>query len=276
MGGVRTVFHYADEGLVGEYDASGAVLKTYGYQPGGTWTTDPLFMKVGDSYYFYHDDHLGTPVAMTDVNGAVVWAAQYDSFGKAVVDMTATVTNNLRFPGQYYDEETGLHYNWNRYYDPSTGRYITTDPIGFEGEDVNLYRYAQSNPINFADPLGLLFGINAGESYGEYAAQYWADRQVETGNPLYYVPGLLASLWTPETSNKTALTLAGGYMARVLGPFSPRGLPKYLQRLRKYIRLDPPHHGKGWHIDGDWFKSLLPLLGLPDEPLGLSNGPCER
>ncbi len=151
VGGVRTIFHYADEGLVGEYDASGTVIKTYGYQPDGTWTTDPLFMKEGDNYYFYHNDHLGTPVAMTDVNGAVVWNAQYNSIGKAVVDMTATAVNNLRFPGQYYDEETGLHYNWNRYYDPSTGRYVTTDPIGFEG-GVNLYAYVDNNPTNYFDP----------------------------------------------------------------------------------------------------------------------------
>jgi RHS repeat-associated protein len=66
-----------------------------------------------------------------------------------------TIQNSLRLPGQYYDAETGLHYNWHRYYDSKLGRYVRTDPIGFEGSDVNWYRYAQENPVSLVDPLGL-------------------------------------------------------------------------------------------------------------------------
>jgi RHS repeat-associated protein len=66
----------------------------------------------------------------------------------------ATEQNNLRFPGQYFDAETGLHYNWHRYYDPSTGRYISADPIGLDG-GMNLYLYTGANPVNFIDPMGL-------------------------------------------------------------------------------------------------------------------------
>ncbi len=102
---------YADEGLIGEYTATGTEIKTYGWKPGSTWGTDPLFMKIGSQYYFYHNDHLGTPQKMTSISGAVVWSATYSSFGKAVVDADSTVENNFRFPGQYCDIETGLHYN---------------------------------------------------------------------------------------------------------------------------------------------------------------------
>jgi RHS repeat-associated protein len=131
VAGVRTYFVYADEGLVAEVDAAGNVIKSYGYRPGSTWTTDPLLMKVDANYYFYQSDHLGTSHKLAAVNGAVVWSAKSSLFGEATVDLASTVENNLRFPGQYFDQETDLHYNWHRYYDPNVGRYLRIDPLSF-------------------------------------------------------------------------------------------------------------------------------------------------
>ena len=153
-GVITTYYLYSDEGLIGEYDASGNEIKAYGYKPNSTWSTDPIFMKQGTSYYFYHNDHLGTPQKMTDISGAVVWSATYDAFGKATVDAGSTITNNLRFPGQYFDAETGWHQNWERYYSPDTGRYITEDPLGLEAGDENFYNYVFANPVNDIDPTG--------------------------------------------------------------------------------------------------------------------------
>ena len=85
--------------------------KGYGWRPNGIWGTNPLFQIDSGSYYFYHNDHLGTPQSMTDAAGDIVWEATYEAFGKATVDPDSTIANNLRFPGQYWDEETGLHYN---------------------------------------------------------------------------------------------------------------------------------------------------------------------
>lgn len=92
---------------------------------------------------------------MTDTSSAVVWSAEYQPFGLVTVDTASTVENNLRFPGQYFDAETGFHYNWHRYYDPETGRYLTPDPIGLDG-GINPYSYVRGNPINFVDPTGLI------------------------------------------------------------------------------------------------------------------------
>ncbi len=151
--GTRTYFFYSDEGLVAEYDESGNELRTYGYQPDSMWTTDPLWLKEGGQYYWYQNDHLGTPQKLIDINGTVVWSAQYTAFGEAQIQVE-TVTNNLRFPGQYEDAETGLHYNWFRYYDPEIGRYLRVDPIGLKG-GINLYMYGNDNPLKHFDPNGL-------------------------------------------------------------------------------------------------------------------------
>lgn len=185
-GGTTTYYHYADEGLVAEMDAAGNVARAYGWQPGGTWGTDPLFCHSREGgnpeYYFYHNDHLGTPQKLTASNGAVVWSAKYDSFGEAVVEIE-TVENNLRFPGQYYDDETGLHYNCFRYYSPEVGRYLRVDPVGIclmkrpSDRLTHLYLYVYANPIANRDPRGLksvkgscstatiAAGIKCGEEY---------------------------------------------------------------------------------------------------------------
>jgi RHS repeat-associated protein len=94
---------------------------------------------------------LGIRVAVPEL----VWSADYDGFGRATVSVPASnaATNNLRHPGQYFDAESGLHYNDRRYYDPATGRYLTRDPLGFGG-GANLYAYAAHNPTNLIDPSG--------------------------------------------------------------------------------------------------------------------------
>jgi RHS repeat-associated protein len=164
--GVRTYFVYSDEGLVGEYDASGTEIRSYGYKPGSKWTTDPLFFKENGQHYFYQNDHLGTPQKITSVSGAEVWSAKYNAFGGTDIEVTSMVTNNLRFAGQYFDEEIGIHYNRHRYYDPKVGRYLRVDPIGFFG-GVNLFLYVADNPIKLIDPWGLF------HYYKRYGGPNW-------------------------------------------------------------------------------------------------------
>jgi len=98
---------------------------------------------VSVAFFWVHTDHLGTPLAVTDrpanpANATVVWRAIYEAFGKATVDEDpdadqVPVSLNVRFPGQYYDAESGLHYNYHRYYDPGIGRYISNDRMGSFG-----------------------------------------------------------------------------------------------------------------------------------------------
>jgi RHS repeat-associated protein len=128
--------------------------------------------------YWYQNDHLGTPIALTGSLGDTLYECQYNAYGQIINetyhqdDTQALPDNPLRFQGQYYDEETGLHYNLNRYYDPFTGRYITQDPLGILG-GLNSYQYVNGDPINWIDPLGLIKvensgfeGINATDNIG--------------------------------------------------------------------------------------------------------------
>ena len=109
--------------------------------------------------YYLHTDHLNTPRQATDATKTVVWIWNSDAFGKQKPNPdpdldTTKVRINLRFPGQYYDKESKLFYNWNRYYSPKLGRYITSDPIGLEG-GLNTYGYVDANPLKWIDPFGL-------------------------------------------------------------------------------------------------------------------------
>jgi RHS repeat-associated protein len=113
-----------------------------------------LHDKSTDSkLYAIHTDHLGTPQLVTDAQQHPVWQASYTAFGKAKVS-TEKIMLNLRLPGQYFDGETGNHYNYFRHYDPLVGRYLTSDPIGLKG-GFNTYSYVGGNPLSFVDPLGL-------------------------------------------------------------------------------------------------------------------------
>jgi RHS repeat-associated protein len=115
-----------------------------------------LVMMENDALYYVHNDHLGTPQTITDEDQAIVWQAEYSPFGEMTL-VIESVVNNVRFPGQYFDLESGFYYNYFRYYDPGLGRYITADPIGLGG-GVNTYAYTEGNPINFTDSLGLKLG----------------------------------------------------------------------------------------------------------------------
>jgi RHS repeat-associated protein len=133
----------------------------------GLLPASPDGQTTVDKLYYFIDDHLGTPQIVTDDAGAVVWKADYRPFGAADITVDK-ITNNLRFAGQYADAETGLHYNYHRYYDPSTGRYLTADPIGLAG-GINLFAYTSNNPVNLIDPLGLAgLAIEAGGGAGSF------------------------------------------------------------------------------------------------------------
>lgn len=175
----RTLYLYSDEGLIAEAEQEiafrddgeviessvAAIVSQYGVRPDSAFTTGVLFSKTKDDdgkdvFAYFQNDRLGAPIQAYDKNSNLLWSADYDGYGKAVINTPVTsvgrrpIVNHLRLPGQLEDPETGLHYNWHRYYDPSLGRYITSDPIGLYG-GLNRYAYVNGNPLRYVDPWGL-------------------------------------------------------------------------------------------------------------------------
>lgn len=177
VGGTTTLYLHGDEGLLAETDASGQVLRSYGWDPQGMYGTSPLFQRASGAYYYYHNDHLGTPWRVTNRAGAVVWSAsRYSAYGVATVGNGSQIEQPWRFAGQYLDAESGLHYNLRRYYDAETGRYVSEDPLRFDSAS-NFYTYADSSPGNFIDPTGEIIPLAFAGGAALRAAGSWFARR---------------------------------------------------------------------------------------------------
>jgi RHS repeat-associated protein len=146
--------------LLGEYDASGDLIEEI------VWLDDIPVASIrpgqggGVGILYIHTDALNSPTRMTrSDDNVVVWRWDHDPYGNGVAMQDpdgkgANVVFNMRFPGQYFDAETGLYYNYFRDYDPTIGRYVESDPIGLLG-GISTYSYAAESPPNVGDPLGL-------------------------------------------------------------------------------------------------------------------------
>jgi RHS repeat-associated protein len=133
--------------ILGEYNGTGQAIQETIYLG-----SLPVGVLQAGTVYFVNPDHLGAPRTLTDSASAPAWTWDRAPFGNN--QPTGSLTYNLRFPGQYYDAETGLHHNGFRDYDPTTGRYIESDPIGLVG-GINTYSYVNGNPVNFIGPKKL-------------------------------------------------------------------------------------------------------------------------
>jgi RHS repeat-associated protein len=174
VNGVTTLFAYDAQGhLLGEYDGNGQPLQEI------VWFEDlPIAVlkpaalpATGIDLFYLHADHLGTPRKVSrPSDNQVLWSWDGEAFGNTLPNPNPTGQGdfvfNLRLPGQYADAETGLHYNYYRDYDPATGRYSQSDPIGLEG-GINTYVYVGNSPLRFIDPLGLFKTTNCGKKQKE-------------------------------------------------------------------------------------------------------------
>jgi RHS repeat-associated protein len=136
-----------DGNRIAEYnEATGALIRQYVWLEGA-----PIAVVEGGVISFVRSDHIGRPVFATNASGVKVWTAAYLPFGGVRVSTGTPPT--ARFPGQWFQSETGLHQNWMRDYDPTTGRYMQADPLGLV-DGASVYGYALLNPGRHIDPTG--------------------------------------------------------------------------------------------------------------------------
>ncbi|MDO7520641.1 RHS repeat-associated core domain-containing protein [Acinetobacter baumannii] len=165
-----------------------------------------------EQFTFYHCDQVGTPQTMTNIRGECVWEILQDTWGavsqiKALNQDNPFEQNNLRFQGQYYDQETELHYNRYRYYEPHSARYVSKDPIGLEG-GMNTSSYV-SDPNQWIDPKGLN-SFNYGEMFGIPAsAQSGLAYQGQRNYECYAETGELCKIKVPPLFDYVACSGGG-------------------------------------------------------------------
>ncbi len=150
---ITTEFFWQGDKLIAEHHKD--KHRSYIYEPD---SFRPMVMLEGfgpkaTKPYHYQLDHLGTPQELTTPEGEIVWSAHYRAYGEISRLDIGKMDNPIRFQGQYFDQESCLHYNRHRYYNPDIGRYLTPDPVKVAG-GINAYQYVP-NPTGWVDPLGL-------------------------------------------------------------------------------------------------------------------------
>jgi len=150
----QAVMKYLYDGghIIAEYDATGALVHKYIYGPGVDQPICMIDVADANATYYYHFDGLGSVIALTDSSGAVANLYEYSIFGE-VSASDPNHPNRFLFTGREFDSETGLYYYRARYYNPYIGRFLQTDPVGYES-GMSLYRYCGNNPVCLIDPSG--------------------------------------------------------------------------------------------------------------------------
>ncbi|MBI3731222.1 MAG: hypothetical protein HY254_23200 [Burkholderiales bacterium] len=228
---------------------------------GVTTTSAPVPVAVTKNVpkmYDIHTDHLNTPRVITDNTGTEVWRWDSAPFGETLPNEqpqnnASKFVWNQRFPGQYYDEETGLHYNYFRDYDPQSGRYVQSDPIGLGG-GINTYAYVKNEPTQVGDVLGLVKGVKSGAN-ANFGEGYTGRIDPVPGTDIWEI-----HVFDPK-GKEIGMYNEGGWFNKHGHEGAPKGIPKgveeqiqgnAIEQMRK--RGVIPAKGLADIKDGKWKK----------------------
>ena len=274
-GQVWTVFDGVNPYM--DFDGDGELQTRYLYGPG----IDELFARIGtgEDPQWYLVDRLGSVRQIVDGAGTILDEISYDSFGNVLSETNSEQGDRFKFTGREYSPELGIYYYRARWYDPSEGRFISQDPIGFSAGDANLYRYLGNAPGDATDPEGLegwwnpfswgqeewqAFGGSFSDSYDSTTsglAYAWSGDQ-QLLDEAYRLgpfgqternPGLQKWVWVSFGVSATSVSLAVVCNAINFDPWVGSG------------GFHSPHHGLGYHFEliirgwgGNNFKMIFP------------------
>jgi len=198
INGVTTYLIYDGWSLLEERNLAGNLLARYYHGP----VIDELLCRVTETNtVYYHHDGLGSTVALTDSTGNVVESYTYDVYGQPSflsttyhLLPTSAVTNRFLFTGREYLAELGLYDYRHRFYSPSLGRFMQTDPLRFDAEDVNLYQFIENSPVDFVDPDGLSMTAPGAEVWHPMAREGTPEQAKFWGNVV--APSVVLTAYT--------------------------------------------------------------------------------
>jgi RHS repeat-associated protein len=209
--GSATWFMYDGYRVIAEFDESGSLVRHYGYRPG---SYAPHSITDDTGYYSVLYDRSGVPRRIIDSGEQVVYRGDYQSFGQMLFNDDVdgdgnSFTMNLRFAGQYFDVESGLHCNSNRFYDPQIGRFLSVDPVRgniYKPGELNDYTYCSNSPLQYFDPNGLKKrkrpGFLARHFWDAVYREYYRQR-LEVYTYVYFIQELFTN---PVQNVKDAVT----------------------------------------------------------------------
>ena len=237
VNGNMTSYHYDGVNIVEEMKNGTTAVRFL-----NSLTRDERFIRQSTSNEYYHVDVLSSTLALTDDTGTVQTSYRYDPYGST--NIMGQSPNTFTYTGREFDSESGLYYYRARYYDPITGLFLSEDPIGFAGRDVNLYRYVRNNPVNGTDSLGLWPTLMPGEDVAEQKGPDIAD---------YYLPDL-----TDEQTQDL--------VDEVIDELDWIDVGDFATEFPEDFKLPPPNKVKDL-TEGqkDAIKDFLDDLDLPDE-----------
>ena len=234
---------------------------TWIYAP-GTWV--PAGKLIGESFQTVIPDHIGTPLQLVDAEGDVKWSARSDLWGGTEIIQGKPEDCPFRFPGQWSDPETGLHYNRFRYYDPDTGRFLSPDPLRHIS-GIGPYQYGP-NPLNWVDPFGLMIVYRGMRTDADGKPLVYSGPTGD-GNNAGYSLGV-----RPEDKGKMSTIDDPAYLGdykRPPGFDGADGSPGTMKKGAMFA-LDTDQlaqHGLVHDPDGDHHVSIKLLPGVPESEL---------